>query len=122
LKTLSAVDWILDDNEDDYRIPVISKQKVRPLASRNNYKIQSNNRTARPLTSHNKNKYDNNNSIISKEDELSSLLIDEILIAKDNHAYHNGDTAHKNKHSLSKKEESKGEKNIRRRVYDALNV
>ena len=103
LKTLSAVDWILDDNDDDYRIPIISKQKVRPLASSNNYNIQSNNRTARPLTgvkhntvnydnttrpltSHNKNKYDNNNSIISKEDELSSLLIDEILIAKDNHA------------------------------------
>lgn len=32
------------------------------------------------------------------------------------------DTYNRSKYQASKKEESKGEKNIRRRVYDALNV
>jgi hypothetical protein len=32
------------------------------------------------------------------------------------------DTYNRSKYPASKKEESKGEKNIRRRVYDALNV
>lgn len=97
-----TLDWILNDNDndnDDQSHRLLKQQVVRPLVNSSIYNIQHNRPVTalkprsihddninRPQTSHfNKTNNENNRSISSKEDELSSKLIDEILVAKENH-------------------------------------
>lgn len=98
--SITVADWILNDNDnDDQSHRQLIQQVVRPLVNSSIYNIQHNRPVTalkprcihddniyRPQTSHfNKTNNENNRSISSKEDELSSKLIDEILVTKENH-------------------------------------